>query len=292
MIKGLVGRLSVLKNAEEGDITYYVGDNPSHVSHLKNCTLICKEEFEVDLPGVKLVHCKSPQLEFYKLAERNDHKKFKEIYVSPNGTAVGPGSKISSTASISTGVVIGKNVTIGDRVFIGPNTVIYDDVIIKEGTTIGSNCSLGESGIMYVWEGDKKVHLEQLGGLVIGENCVIGSLVEICRGSANETTTIGKNTTIAHGTMLGHGSSVGEHVHMANGVLLGGGCFVASHAFIGSGVVFAAGKGIKAEHVILGAGTVVSKNIEEEGVYVGVPAKKIRDRAEGKLSGVPEWKAR
>jgi UDP-3-O-[3-hydroxymyristoyl] glucosamine N-acyltransferase len=290
MIEGLTGRLSVLKNAEEGDITYYVGDSQSHVSHLKNCTLICKEGFEADLPGVKLVHCASPQLEFYKLAERNDHHRFKDIYVSPSGIAIGAGSKISPTASISTGVVIGKNVTIGDRVFIGPNTVIYDGVIIKEGTTIGANSCLGESGIMWVWDGDNKVYLEQLGNLVIEENCVIGSLVEICRGSANENTVIGKNTCIAHGTMIGHGCTVGEHVHMANGVLLGGGCSVASYAFIGSGVVFGAGKKVKAENVLLGAGAVVSQDIETEGVYVGVPARKIRDKAEGKLSGVPEWK--
>lgn len=290
MIEGLNGNLSVLKNAGKGSITYYVGDNPAHVSHLEDCTLLCKPGFSTELPGVKIVHCESPQLEFYKLAERNDHGKFSESHYYPGKYNLGPDSKISESASISPGVVIGKNVTVGDRVFIGPNTVIYDGVVIKEGTTIGANCCLGDSGIMWVWDGDKKIHLEQLGGLIIEENCVIGSLVEICRGSANENTVIGKNTCIAHGTNIGHGCFVGENVHMANGILLGGGCSVAPHAFLGSGVTIAAGKKIVAENVVLGSGTIVAKDITEEGVYVGSPARKIRDKVEGKLSGVPEWK--
>ena len=35
--------LSILKNARKGSITYYVGNNPSHISHLNDCKLICKQ---------------------------------------------------------------------------------------------------------------------------------------------------------------------------------------------------------------------------------------------------------
>ena len=281
-------RLSVLKNATEGCVTYYVGDNIDHVSHLKDCTLICKKGFSPDLPGVDFIHFENPQLEFYKLSERNDHGKFSETFFYPGKYTVGPNTKISDSASISPGVVIGKNVSIGDRVFIGPNTVIYDGVDIKEGTIIGANCCLGDSGILWVYDGDKKVHLEQSGGLIIEENCVIGSLVEICRGSANENTVIGKNTCIAHGANIGHGCIIGESVHMANGILLGGGCSIASNSFLGSGVIVAAGKKIKVENCVFGSGTVITRDIKEEGVYVGSPARRIRNKVDDKLSGVPE----
>ena len=39
--------LSILKNAGPNSITYYVGDNLAHLKHLKDCTLYCKQQFNL-----------------------------------------------------------------------------------------------------------------------------------------------------------------------------------------------------------------------------------------------------
>ena len=71
-----ISYLSVLKNAGESSITYYVGDNTEHVKHLKNCKLICKNDFNPKLENVELIHTTDPQLYFYKLS-----KNYKEDYL-------------------------------------------------------------------------------------------------------------------------------------------------------------------------------------------------------------------
>ena len=49
-----------------------------------------------------------------------------------------------------------------------------------------------------------------------------------------------------------------------------------ANVWIGCGVRILDGVEIK-ENVIIGAGTICNKSILEEGIYVGVPAKKIKD---------------
>ena len=274
-------KLSVLKNASEGCVTYYVGDNIEHVKHLKNCTLLCHKDFKPSLKNVNLVHVENPQLEFYKLSHQ-----VKNEYTFPNFIRkykVGNNCKISKQSTIGRDVVIGNNVT------IGPGTVIYSKTIIGDNVRIDSNCTIGTEGMMWVWDNNKKVFLKQLGGVLIGDNCIIGSNTVIVRGSANENTILEDNVNMAPGCLIGHGCYIGKSTHFANGVKLGGSSVISSYNFLGSGVIISPGVKINCNDVVIGAGGVVSKNIKESGVYVGVPTKKIKD-TKGKLSGIPKWR--
>lgn len=282
--------LSVLKNAGPGHTTYYVGDKLEHISHLRDCVVYCKENITHPHSSVTTIHCENPQLEFYKLSQ--SHKKNylptqELIYDDFFKSWIHRNAKIGANVEIGVGCTIG-DVNISDNVVIHSNVTIHSETSIDSGTIIESGTILGSGGMMWVWDKNSKVYLEQLGGLKIGKNCRIGSLVEIVRGSANELTIIGDDVTIAHGTLIGHGCVVGDHTHFANGVKLGGSVTLAPYSFLGSGSIVSAGYKILPENVILGSGAVVVKNIEESGVYVGNPAKKIKETT-GKLSGVPNW---
>lgn len=273
--------LSVLKNAESGSVTYYVGDNIEHVKHLKNCTLICKAGFNPNLIDVKLITVDDPQLEFYKLSHTIENE-----YTFNNTNrayASWRGCNIHSSAVIGDGVVIGDNVT------IGPNTVIYSKTEIGDGTRIDANCSIGTEGMMWVWDNGKKVFLKQLGGVKIGKNCVIGSNTAIVRGSANENTTLDSDVNIAPGCCIGHGTYIGKNVHFANNITIGGSVVISDYNFIGCGAIINPGVKITHSDVIIGSGTTVTKPINESGVYVGLPAKKIKESL-GKLNGIPLWR--
>jgi len=282
--------LSVIKNAGSGSITYYVGENKDDVAHLKNCILICKHGFSPQLENVELVHVDNPQLKFYELS-----KDYKEDYLDSENLVFSKkyNSYIHKAAKIGTNVKIGPNATIGnaeidDNVTIHPNVVIYSKTHIQKNVTIEANTTIGGTGIMWVWNKSERVYLEQLGNVIIQEDCIIGSHCQIVRGSANETTIIGKSTCMAHGTLIGHGCHIGNYNHFANGIKLGGGCITSDYNFLGSGAVLSAGNKILAQDVILGAGAIVVKDIIEEGVYVGNPAKRIKSST-GKLSGIPKW---
>ena len=269
--------LSILKNTIEGMVTYYVGDNPNHISHLKDCKLLCKQKFE-GLDNVEQVIVDNPQLEFYKLSHQ-----IKNEYTFTGRFRYGKNCEIHHTA------VIGNGVEIGDNVTIGPNTVIYSKTEIGNNTEIGANCTIGTEGMMWVWDSDTKVFLKQLGGVKIGDNCIIGSNSAIVRGSANELTILEDGVNIAPGCCIGHGTFIGKQTHLANNVSTGGSSYISEYCFIGSSAVVSPGVVIGSSDVTLGSGGVMAKSIEEAGVYVGIPAKLLK-KTEGKLRGMPEWR--
>jgi UDP-3-O-[3-hydroxymyristoyl] glucosamine N-acyltransferase len=261
-------------------ITYYVGDNYEHIKHLKNCILHCKQIFD-GLENVEQIINEDPQLEFYKLS----HMVEDEYTFHPNGGIyhTGEGCDIHPSAVIGDGVVIGDNVT------IGPNTTIYAKTTIGNGTRIDSNCSIGTEGMMWVWNGDSKVFLKQLGGVKIGENCIIGSNTSIVRGSANEYTILEDGVNMAPGCCIGHGTFIGRNTHFANNITIGGSVKISAYNFIGSAATITPRVSINAEDVVLGAGSLLNKDVDNSGVYVGFPARKVKE-VEGKLNGIPKWR--
>jgi sugar O-acyltransferase (sialic acid O-acetyltransferase NeuD family) len=80
------------------------------------------------------------------------------------------------------------------------------------------------------------------------------------------------------GAIVEHDAYVGPFCHVATGAVVNGDCLVKGRCFIGSNAVL-----LNQIHVCLditvGAGSVVTKSIEESGgVYVGNPAKLLRHR--------------
>jgi len=69
---------------------------------------------------------------------------------------------------------------------------------------------------------------------------------------------------------------IGERVTVGHGVILHG-CSIASHCLIGMGSVILDGVRVNS-HTIVAAGAVVPENKSlDSGVYMGIPAEKIRD---------------
>lgn len=105
-------------------------------------------------------------------------------------------------------------------------------------------------------------------GVVIGENTRIQSHTFIC-----ELVSIGKNCFIAHGVMFindlfDQGKPSGEASSWKETTIM-------DNVSIGSNATILPIN--ICSNVVIGAGSVVTKDITESGVYVGNPAKKIRD---------------
>lgn len=204
-------------------------------------------------------------------------------------------SKINEQASIGKNVYIGENCVIGncvleDDVVIKHNVVIEDNVIIKKHTFIDSNSVIGAGGLAWIWDSNgNRILQPQLGGVIVGEHCIIATDVTIVRGSSSENTLIGNGSVIAHGTKIGHGTIVKENVHMANNVSLAGNAVIGERTFLGSACVVSSNVSV-ADNCIVGAGAVVNRSVEESFVTVaGVPAKIIkRANFENKPNGAPK----
>lgn len=276
-------KLSILKNTTDGFVTYYTGDNRNDIFHLKNCILYCKRKFDISSDVIQII-VDNPQLEFYKISHLIPNEYIFDNINTSNKYTIGDGCDIHSSVIIGNGVVIGNNVT------IGPNTVIYSKTIIGDAVRIDANCTIGAEGMMWVWdECGKKIFLRQLGGVSIGNNCVIGSNTVIVRGSANELTILKNDVNLAPGCNIGHGTYIGKYTHLANNVATGGSSYISNSIFIGSSAVINPSVRISTDNVIIASGAVVVKDITEMGVYGGVPAKFLKN-IKDKLRGVPNWK--
>ncbi len=102
----------------------------------------------------------------------------------------------------------------------------------------------------------------------IGKNCKVQSHSFIC-----ELVTIGDNTVIAHGVMFindlfATGGPANGDKNLWKSTTIGSSVSIGSNATILPVSI--------CDNVVIGAGSVVTRDIQESGIYVGNPAKKIR----------------
>ena len=84
---------------------------------------------------------------------------------------------------------------------------------------------------------------------------------------------IGNNVTLWSGNHIGHHSVIESHNFISSHVVISGHCVVESNCFIGVNATIGHQVTV-AKETIVGAGAIITKNTEEESVYV--PAKSIK----------------
>ena len=86
---------------------------------------------------------------------------------------------------------------------------------------------------------------------------------------------VGKFTHINLGSTIGHDTRIGDFCTISPGCNISGNVILGNDVFIGTNATVVERIHIP-DGIIIGAGTVVTKNITEPGTYVGVPARKIK----------------
>jgi sugar O-acyltransferase (sialic acid O-acetyltransferase NeuD family) len=109
-------------------------------------------------------------------------------------------------------------------------------------------------------------------GNSIGEGCNIMSSTILTNDIL-----IGKCCLINLSCTIGHDVIIGDFVEVCPGVNISGNCFVGDFTFIGTNSTILPGVKI-GQNVVVGAGSVVTKDIPDNCIAVGVPAKVIETR--------------
>lgn len=116
----------------------------------------------------------------------------------------------------------------------------------------------------------------------IHPSCNLGIDVKIKEGTIimpnvciNASSKIGKNCIINTGAIIEHDNDIQDYVHISPNVTICGTVQIGSCTHIGAGAIVKNNLSIT-DNCTIGAGAVVVKNIEEEGTYVGVPAKIVK----------------
>lgn len=85
---------------------------------------------------------------------------------------------------------------------------------------------------------------------------------------------LGEDVSVRANAVVAHHATVGDHAMLANGAITGGHCTIGAGAWLGLGSVVRDGVTV-APRTLVGAGAVVAADTEEDGVYVGVPARRL-----------------
>ncbi len=110
----------------------------------------------------------------------------------------------------------------------------------------------------------------------IAPTSTIGRGIFIAHGvHVGPMVTIGDNTIINTCAVIEHECTIGKHSHISVNATIAGRCKIGDFVFVGAGAVIKDKISI-CSNVTIGAGSVVINNINEVGVYVGIPAKKIK----------------
>jgi acetyltransferase-like isoleucine patch superfamily enzyme len=145
---------------------------------------------------------------------------------------------------------------------IGEGSKVWHFAIIRKGAKIGKNCIIG-----------KGVYIDN--DVVIGDNCKIQN-----------------NATIYHGVTIGNGVFIGPHACFTNdlypratspkGELKSANDWKVTPTHVQDGASIGANSTIVCgviigENCLIGAGSVVTKSTNGNAIYVGNPAKFVRD---------------
>lgn len=108
---------------------------------------------------------------------------------------------------------------------------------------------------------------------VVASDVQLGAGTVVMAGAViNPGTQTGRGCIINTSSSVDHDNRIGDYVHVSVGAHLAGTVHVGAMTWIGAGAVVSNNLTI-CESCTIGAGAVVVKDISEEGVYVGIPAR-------------------
>lgn len=274
----MIKNIASLDDATINDLTFCNFDGNLAKEKIVNSNagiILCKktmDNFVKPKSNQQLVFLDNPKLVFIQFT----NKKFLQTF----------DPKISDSVKISDNTKIGKNCFIGEYVTIDKNSIIGDNSIIFSGvhisdSSIGKNCVIqpgsiiGMDGFSYERLPDNSLEkFPHFKKVIIGNNVDISSNCSIARGALTNTiindgtkldalvhiahnVNVGKNCLLTAGTIIAGSSQIGDNCWM------GPNCTILDYIIIGN-------------NVIVGAGSTVTKNISNNQVVVGTPAKPIK----------------
>jgi acetyltransferase-like isoleucine patch superfamily enzyme len=257
-----------------------------------------------------------PYTEFFSSLKQETRPM--ERYIS-GSAKIGEGFKCGYGVIIHESVNLGENIEIGNYVIVHPSTVIGSGTVIQDHAVlgkppklsststvkiddlpplnVGENCSIGTASVLLA--GTSVSEDVTIGdGVFVREKCSVGSHTVLGRGVVVENkSSIGTNCKIQTGayitaeTVIEDGVFVGPMAITTNDNFMGRtkkrfalkkGPRIKKSARIGAGAIILPGLTI-GEEAFVAAGSVVTKDVPDRKLVMGVPARLVRDVPEEEL---------
>ena len=221
---------------------------------------------------------------------------------------IGENVSFGDNVTIKHGCIIEDNVVIGNNVYIDYGTIIHSNVNIDDNTVIGADCILGEYVADFYKDRENKEHplhigkdsLIRSGAIIYGDNSFGDYLQTGHRVTIREHSNIGSHVRIGTLSDIQGYCEIQDYVNMHSNVHIGMhsvvkkyawifpyvvltndpnppsnslvGVTIEEFAIVATGTVVLPGKVI-GSGALVGAGAVVTKDVAEDMIAVGNPAK-------------------
>lgn len=225
---------------------------------------------ELSIQQKTLLVVKKPRIVMAQIATQFFLKKH-EPGIHPTAV-INEEAIIDVSATIGAGCVLGK-CKIGRNTVLMPNVVIYDDVSIGDDCLIQAGAVIGTDGLGCSRDDvGRLTKFPHLGGVQIGNRVEIGANCQIAKGAFSDTL-IEDGCKINGLCFIAHNGHLEENVWITGDTMLCGSVHVKKNTTIFSNVIVREQRQI-GEKVIVGMGSVVTKNIPDGETWVGSPAHK------------------
>jgi len=263
----VVDNIATISNSNDTSISFITNNKyKQYLIDSKAVAVIVSNEFDIKIEG-NYLKCDDPYLAYAKLThmfKSNDHDF---PYIHPSAV-ISEDSEIDENVYIGPNVFIGPNCKINRNVKINANCSIVKNVTIDEDTLIHHGSVLGSDGFGFAPSKDGYTKIEQLGGLKIGKKVEIGANCTFDRGALDDT-------------VIGDGVIFDNQIHIAHNVVIGknsaiaASCAIAGSSVIGENFQMGGLSGVLGhlkicDNVKVGAHTLITKNIDEPGEYIGI----------------------
>ena len=283
--------LKTILNSTENDLSFF--SNIRYLNVLKKIkakACLIEEKFLSFLPkNCYPIIVKDPYLALAFVSNLFNDEIFVSNGVISNNTSIASNSKIEKNVQINPfstildnteikeETYIGSNSSIGPNVIIDKNVVIHDNVsisnsIIMENCIIKSGARIGGTGFGFEMKTKQKIN--HSGNVVIGKNSSIGSNTTIDR-AVFDSTSVGEFSNIDNLVQIAHNVNIGNFAVIAAQVGIAGSTKIGNYVTIGGQAVIS-GHLIIGDNVTIAAKSGVTKNIVDNSIIAGFPAKDIK----------------
>jgi UDP-3-O-[3-hydroxymyristoyl] glucosamine N-acyltransferase len=286
-----INDIKPIQLAKKNDLTFFDSQKyKTHALNTKASFCITTKNLDKFLPkSIKKIIVNNVLFELARV--------LKEIYPLadidyPDLSLSTPNKKKYKSIKFGQNVLIGNNVKIGNNSLIGSNSIVEHDVIIGKDCVIGSNviiknsiignrvvlqdnCKIGQKGFGFIPLKNKNIKFPHIGRVIINDDVEIATACTIDRGSIDDTI-IGNNTYLDNQVHVAHNVKIGSNCMIAGQVGFAGSSTIGNNVSIG-GQAGVSGHLTIGNNVKIGGGSGVIKDIEDNQVVMGYPAKSLKD---------------
>ena len=193
----------------------------------------------------------------------DDVTRGEDVFIGPM-VAVGNRVSLGDRVQLHPGAVIGAGVHIGNETIIGPNVSILERCRVGNRVFVQAGTVIGSDGFGFAHDGQIYHKIRHLGIVQIDDDVEIGAGNTIDRATFGKTW-IQKGVKTDNLVHIAHNCTIGENSIIVAGAMMGGSVTVGSHVII-------AGQAAIAQHLSIGDNAIVGPRA---GIAKSVPAGEV-----------------